>query len=29
MRQVLPHRSNIISDPDNCKSFFHKTPGVS
>jgi hypothetical protein len=29
MRQVMPHRSNIVADPDNCKSFFHKMPGVS
>jgi hypothetical protein len=24
MRQVMPHRSNIVADPDNCKSFLHK-----
>jgi hypothetical protein len=24
MRQVMPHRSNIVADPDNCKNFLHK-----
>jgi hypothetical protein len=24
MRQVMPHRNNIVADPDNCKSFLHK-----
>jgi hypothetical protein len=24
MRQVMPHRSNIVADPDNCKSLLHK-----
>jgi hypothetical protein len=24
MRQVMPHRSNIVADPEDCKSFFIK-----
>jgi hypothetical protein len=24
MRQVMPHRNNIVADPDNCKSFLRK-----
>jgi hypothetical protein len=24
MRQVMPHRSNIVADAEDCKSFFHK-----
>jgi hypothetical protein len=24
MRQVMPHRSNIVADPDNCKNFLQK-----
>jgi hypothetical protein len=24
MRQVMPHRNNIVADPDNCKSFLTK-----
>jgi hypothetical protein len=27
MRQVVPHRNNIVADPDNCKSFLHKNAG--
>jgi hypothetical protein len=27
MRQVMPHRSNIVADPDNCKNFLHKNAG--
>jgi hypothetical protein len=27
MRQVMPHRSNIVADPDNCKSFLRKNAG--
>jgi hypothetical protein len=27
MRQVMPHRSNIVADPEDCKSFFHKKAG--
>jgi hypothetical protein len=29
MRQVMPHRNNIVADPDNCKNFLHKSAGVS
>ena len=29
MRQVMPHRSNIVADPANCKNFLHKKAGVS
>jgi len=25
MRQVMPHRSNIVADPEDCKSFLKKT----
>ena len=28
MRQVMPHRSNIVSDPCDCKSFLHKKTGT-
>jgi hypothetical protein len=24
MRQVMPHRNNIVSHPDDCKGFLHK-----
>ena len=24
MRQVMPHRNNIVADPVNCKNFLHK-----
>ena len=27
MRQVMPHRSNIVADPTNCKSFSNKNAG--
>jgi hypothetical protein len=27
MRQVMPHRSNIVVDPINCKSFLNKNAG--
>jgi hypothetical protein len=29
MRQVMPHRNNIVADPEDCKSFFHKKPGAT
>jgi hypothetical protein len=29
MRQVMPHRSNIVAEPDNCKNFLQKRAGVS
>jgi hypothetical protein len=29
MRQVMPHRNNIVADPDNCKNFLQKSAGVS
>jgi hypothetical protein len=29
MRQVMPHRSNIVADPENCKNFLHKKADVS
>ena len=27
MRQVMPHRNNIVADPANCKSFLNKNAG--
>ena len=27
MRQIMPHRSNIVADPANCKSFLNKNAG--
>jgi hypothetical protein len=27
MRQVMPHRSNIVADLDNCKNFYSKKAG--
>jgi hypothetical protein len=28
MRQVMPHRSDIVADPTNCKSFLNKNAGA-
>ncbi|HEY5206473.1 MAG TPA: glycine betaine ABC transporter substrate-binding protein [Roseiarcus sp.] len=28
MRQVMPNRSDIVSDPDDCKSLLHKKTGT-
>jgi hypothetical protein len=28
MRQVMPHRSNIVADRRRCKSFLHKKAGA-
>jgi hypothetical protein len=29
MRQVMPHRSNIVAEAGDCKSFFHKNAGAA
>jgi hypothetical protein len=28
MRQVMPHRNNVVADLDNCKNFYSKKPAI-